>query len=129
MTQNWSQIYNLIKFFFEFWLWQVAQNWESNWNLIGFSFCFTYYYIYRLDSLQFKTNEEYHFFFSHSKVLVEIQNSWHVKHIINYNEFMRVNKYIINSYRKICITDFLFSFFFIYARAFTKYLKRVRYNC
>ena len=47
MTQNWSQIYNLIKFFFfEFWLGQVAQNWESNWNLIGFSLCFTYYYYY-----------------------------------------------------------------------------------
>ena len=48
MTQNWSQIYNLIKFFFffEFWLGQVAQNWESNWNLIEFSLCFTYYYIY-----------------------------------------------------------------------------------
>ena len=46
MTQNWNQIYNLIKFFFEFWLEQVAQNWESNWNLIGFSLCFTYYYIY-----------------------------------------------------------------------------------
>ena len=38
MTQNWSQIYNLIKFFFEFWLGQVAQNWESNWNLIRFFF-------------------------------------------------------------------------------------------
>ena len=51
MTQNWSQIYNIIKFFFffEFWLGQVAQNWESNWNLIGFSLCFTYYYIYRFE--------------------------------------------------------------------------------